>query len=91
MTDLFAGQARYVDLTGHDQLDAFIAATQHTFPGYRFTLGTTPDSHHDQVRFTWYATATDTTEPAYIGFDVLLHSHDRIDHVLGFIDRAPSE
>ncbi len=94
VADLFADQARYVDpnvdLAGHDQLEAFIAATQETFPGYRFTLGSRPDRHHDQVRFTWHATAPDANEPAYIGFDVIVHSHDRIDHVLGFVDRAPS-
>ena len=48
------------------------------------------DAHHNQARFQWHATAPDGTEPAYIGFDVLVTDKGRVRNVYGFLDKVPS-
>ena len=42
------------DVTGHDAIEATIAAVQAQFPGSVFRLAGPVDVHHDQVRFTWH-------------------------------------
>jgi SnoaL-like protein len=94
LQELYTNDAAYVDphheLTGPAQIDEFIAATQERFPGYRFTLGSPVDAHHDQARFNWNATAPGDTEPAYVGFDVIVADDGRVCNVYGFMDRAPA-
>lgn len=91
---LFDEDARYTDpmadVVGPEQVDGFVGAVQQQFPGYRFTLGTGPDAHHDQLRMIWHATAPGADSPAAVGFDVIVHRDGRIRQVLGFLDRAPS-
>jgi hypothetical protein len=91
---LFAGDATYtdphVDLCGAEQIDAFIAATQERFPGFRFTLGGDIDAHHNQARFHWYAGPAEVSEPQYVGFDVLVTDGTRVRNVYGFMDSAPA-
>jgi hypothetical protein len=91
---LYTRDARYVDpnhdLTGPQQIDEFIAATQERFPGYRFTLGGPVDAHHEQARFNWNATAPGETEPSYVGFDVIVADDGRVRNVYGFMDRVPA-
>ncbi len=79
-----------VELTGREAIDAFVVAVQSHFPGYVFSLGGPIDSHHDQARFTWHATAPDESEPAYVGFDVVITADDKIQQVYGFIDHSPA-
>jgi hypothetical protein len=92
--DLYTATARYTDpqveLEGTDQIEAFIAGTQEHFPGYAFSLGGDIDAHHGQARFNWLATAPGQSEPAYIGFDVLVAEDGRVSSVYGFIDKAPA-
>jgi hypothetical protein len=94
IADLYTAEARYtdpqVDLEGPDQIEAFIAGTQEHFPGYAFSLGGDIDAHHSQARFNWLATAPGTSEPAYVGFDVLVAEDGRVSSVYGFIDKAPA-
>jgi hypothetical protein len=91
---LFADDATYtdphVDLRGPEQIDAFIAATQERFPGFRFTLGGDIDAHHNQARFNWHAADAGVTEPRYVGFDVLVTDGGRVRSVYGFMDSAPA-
>jgi hypothetical protein len=91
---LYTQDAQYTDpqaeLTGRDQIDAFIGQVQSLFPAYLFTIGSAIDAHHTQARFAWNATAPGETEPAYVGFDVVVAEDGRIDRVYGFIDKAPA-
>src|SRR6478609_1247434 len=91
---LYTSDAGYTDphheLKGPQQIDEFIAATQEAFSGYVFTLGSEIDAHHDQARFNWNATAPGDTEPAYVGFDVIVADDGRVREVYGFMDRAPA-
>ena len=66
------------------------AATQTHFPGYVFSLGGPVDAHHQQARFNWHATARGESEPAYIGFDVIVGENDRVRQVYGFMDKVPT-
>jgi len=78
-----------VELSGANEIDAFIAATQARFPGYAFSLGGAVDGHHAQARFNWHATAPGADEPAYVGFDVITTDGTRVRQVYGFMDKTP--
>jgi SnoaL-like domain len=104
--ETFPSSGRYVDpladVTGHDQIDAFIAAAQAQFSGLTFRLAGTVDAHHDQARFTWElgpygdggadgAAGADGAEAVVVGFDVAQRDADgRLALVLGFLDKVPS-
>jgi hypothetical protein len=76
-------------VTGHDAIDATIAAVQQQFPGFSFTLLGPVDSHHRQARFTWGLGPAEV-EPLVIGFDVAVAGEDgRLTSVLGFLDKVP--
>lgn len=90
----WAADACYVDpladVTGHEALDAVIAAVQAQFPGFVFTPAGPVDAHHDVARFTW-GLGPDGAEPLVVGFDVVrTDSQGRIAYVLGFLDKVPS-
>jgi hypothetical protein len=91
---LYTEQCTYIDplaaVSGREGVDGFVAAAQKQFPGIVFSLGSVVDAHHDQARFTWHAGPPGAKEPAVIGFDVAVFEGDRIRHVFGFIDKAPS-
>jgi hypothetical protein len=55
-----------------------------------FSLGGDVDAHHNQARFNWYATPPGDSEPAYIGFDVLVAADGRVQSVYGFLDKTPA-
>jgi SnoaL-like domain len=78
----------HVELRGPEQIDAFIASTQERFPGYEFRLGGPIDAHHNQARFQWHAGPAGDSEPAYVGFDVLVTDDGRVRDVYGFLDAA---
>lgn len=94
LNELYAADCRYVDpaveVSGIDEIDSFLAATQQQFAGIRFSLGGPVDGHRRQLRFQWHA-GPDAEEPLAIGFDVLILDEDaRVSRVYGFIDRAPA-
>jgi SnoaL-like domain len=71
---------------GPDQIDALIAGAQQQFPGHRFALVAGPDSHHDQVRFTWSLTINGS-EPVAVGIDFATIAADgRLHSVTGFLE-----
>jgi hypothetical protein len=90
---LYRSDSTYVDphveLRGPDQVEAFIAATQERFPGFRFKLAGEVDAHHDQARFQWHAGPADN-EALYVGFDVIVLDGERVRSVYGFMDDAPA-
>ncbi|MBF6547751.1 nuclear transport factor 2 family protein [Nocardia brasiliensis] len=90
---VFTETAGYTDplmaVTGHDAIDAGIAAAQAQFPGWTFRLAGPVDAHHDQVRFTWELGPADA--PAVVvGFDVAVLEQGKIANVYGFLDRVPA-
>lgn len=92
--ELFAEDCSYVDpmaaVGGRAGVDALIAGVQKQFPGLLFTLSGKVDVHHDQARFTWHAGAPGVSDPAVIGFDVVVFEGARIKRVYGFLDKVPS-
>ncbi|MCU1603061.1 MAG: polyketide cyclase [Frankiales bacterium] len=91
--DAFTAEITYVDplvdVFGHDQLEATIAAVQGQFRGFVFTLLDEPDSHHDVVRFRW-GLGPAGGEPLVEGFDVATLDGRRIATVTGFLDKVPA-
>ena len=78
------------DVTGHDAIEATIAAVQAQFPGWVFRLAAPADAHHDQLRFTWHL-GPEGQEAPVIGCDVAVTDGDgRFRIVLGFLERVPS-
>lgn len=78
------------DSQGHDAIDAMIAAVQEHFPGYRFRLWSGIQAHHDRVRFSWCAGATDDAPLYFGGTDFAMLAPDgRFHAVTGFIDATP--
>jgi hypothetical protein len=79
------------DSTGHDAIDAMIAAVQQMFPGYRFRLSSGIDVHHDRVRFSWQAGGAPNTPLCFAGTDFATIAPDgRFNSVTGFTDAMPS-
>jgi hypothetical protein len=77
--------------TGHDAIDAMLAATQTHFPGYRFGLASGIEAHNNFVRFSWTAGGT-SDAPLYLGGTdfATLASDGRIKVIAGFTDAAPA-
>jgi len=86
----FTPEASYKDPlmqgAGHTAIDAMIAGAQGHFPGHRFELAGTPDSHNDVLRFSW-TLAAPGSEPVAKGTDFAVVAADgRLGSVTGFID-----
>jgi hypothetical protein len=85
----------YVDAhrsgVGHGMIDEMIAAVQARFPGYRFRLSSGIEAHHDRVRFSWSAGATEQAPLFFAGTDfAVLASDGRLQSVTGFVDALPN-
>lgn len=78
----------HVDLSGPEQIDAFIAGTQERFPGFVFSLSGPVDAHHNQARFRWQAGPAGAPD-TYVGFDVIVTADGLIRNVYGFADAGP--
>ena len=94
VADLWAPDGTYTDpladVAGHEAIDGFVAAAQEQLAGLEFRLLGTVDAHHRQARLRWGAGPAGG-EPVVIGFDVLVADpDDRLSHVHGFLDLAPT-
>lgn len=92
---VFTEDATYVDPvmagSGHDGIDAMIAAAQQQFPGFRFTLVGTAEAHNDRIRFSWSLGAAGAP-PAARGTDFAVVAADgRLRAVTGFLDSTAAE
>ena len=76
---------------GHAAIDTMIATAQEHFPGYRVSLASGIEAHHDYVRFSWVAGGTPEA-PLYLkGTDFAILAGDgRLKSVIGFTDAAPA-
>lgn len=90
---LFTPRATYTDplgaVEGWDGIDTFVAGAQRQFAGLSFSLGDRVDGHHHIARFQWHLGQDGTSEPAVIGFDVIVAEGERIEAVYGFLDKVP--
>ncbi len=95
VAEAWTEEGTYVDRAregrGHDAIDAMIAKAQAHFPGYRLSLASGIEAHHDYVRFSWIAGGT-AEAPLYIkGTDFAVLAEDgRMRSVVGFVDAAPA-
>lgn len=85
--------ATYVDPVmagqGHAEIAALIAGIHERFPGFRFQLLGTPDSHGNHGRFSW-GLGPDGAEPIIEGTDFVEIADGRLAKVTGFLDKIPS-
>ncbi|MET8566225.1 nuclear transport factor 2 family protein [Streptomyces flaveolus] len=80
-----------VDVRGHEQIAAVIAAAHEQFPGFVFRPLGAVDGHHDTARFGWELVNEEDGSAPVAGFDVVtLDEEGRIRQVLGFLDRVPA-
>ncbi|MBE8470189.1 nuclear transport factor 2 family protein [Streptomyces justiciae] len=80
-----------VDVSGHEQIAAVIAAAHEQFPGFVFYPTGVVDGHHDTARFSWELVNEADGSAPVAGFDVItLDEQGRIRSVLGFLDRVPA-
>lgn len=80
-----------VEVRGHEQIAAVIAAAHEQFPGFVFRPLGAVDGHHDTARFGWELVNEQDGSAPVAGFDVVtLDGEGRIRQVLGFLDRVPA-
>jgi hypothetical protein len=95
VAETWSEDGSYVDRvrqgSGHDAIDTMIATAQEHFPGYRVSLASGIEAHHDYVRFSWIAGGT-AEAPLYLkGTDFVVRAADgRLKSVIGFTDAAPA-
>jgi hypothetical protein len=91
--EVWSSNAQYIDpmasATGHQEIDATVAAVQAQFPDLVFRLASTVDAHHDLARFGWELGPMQG-DALVAGFDVAQRGPDgRLGLVLGFLDKVP--
>jgi hypothetical protein len=76
---------------GHAGIDALVQGVHQQFPGYRFRRIGAVDGHHTYVRFAWELGPEGGPAPIG-GSDVAILAPDgKLQSVIGFLDRVPSE
>ena len=94
ITARWTTDAHYVDPlmsgSGTDGIATMIEGARAQFPGHRFELRGTPDSHNDHVRFSWSLKGGEGHTIAE-GTDIVRLDHEgRIATVIGFLDAGPA-
>ncbi len=95
MTEVWAEDARYSDPLmqgeGRDGIAAMIASARAQFPGHRFSLAGTPDSHGSNLRFSWRLAPESGGAAVARGTDfATLDAAGRLARVTGFLDQLPA-
>jgi hypothetical protein len=91
----WTSNANYLDPllqgSGHDGIDAMVAAVHERYPGHRFTRTSEVDMHHDRVRFDWTLGPKDG--PALVqGTDFGVVTADQLlSAVTGFFNQSAAE
>jgi SnoaL-like domain len=89
---IWAEEGSYVDPlingSGHDGIDAMLAAVQAQFPDYCLRRTSEVDAHHDRVRFAWEL-GPEEGLPLAGGVDFGVLAGDRLQAITGFLDFAP--
>lgn len=89
----WAPEAGYVDplleAAGAAGLDTMVDAVHEQFPGHRFQLTSSIDTHHDRARWSWALVGPDGGQPVVAGVDVARLAPDgRLREVVGFFEPA---
>ena len=95
IADAWAEDARYSDPLmqgeGRDGIAAMIAGARAQFPGHRFSLAGTPDSHGGNLRFSWRLAPENGGAAVARGTDfAMLDANGRLTRVTGFLDQLPA-
>jgi hypothetical protein len=94
VAQLWSPDGRYVDPLmagrGPSEIAAMIGAAQQKFPGFRFALRGKVDGHGDHLRFSWQLGPADG-EGLIEGTDFCVVREGRLERVVGFLDRVPSD
>ena len=92
LADSWARDARYADPIlrggGIEEIDALVAGAQGRFPGFSFALRGAPSGHGEFVRFSWRLGPLQGEAPI-VGSDLLVMKGERIEQVIGFLDKVP--
>jgi hypothetical protein len=90
----WTADARYLDplfaAQGADELDALVVGVHQAYPGHRFRLVGSIDTHHDRARWAWelYPVSPQGAAPVAIGVDVAVVAPDgRLHEVTGFFEQ----
>jgi hypothetical protein len=74
---------------GASGIDSMVASAQSAYPGHRFELSSSPDAHHDRVRFGWTMYAPDDGRAVISGVDFgILADDGRLEAVTGFLEES---
>jgi SnoaL-like domain len=89
----WAADARYLDpmfaATGADELDKLVVGVHQAYPGHRFRLVGSIDSHHDRARWAWELSPVSPAgaPPVAVGVDFAVLADDgRLREVTGFFE-----
>jgi hypothetical protein len=89
----WTSDARYVDpmfaATGAAELDALVVGVHQAYPGHRFRLVGSIDTHHDRARWAWelYPESPRDAPPVAVGVDfAVLAADGRLREVTGFFN-----
>ena len=70
---------------GREALDAMVVAVHAQFPGHRFRLTSSVESHHDRAHWQWELAGPDGSPPVAAGVDFAVLAPDgRLRAVTGF-------
>lgn len=76
---------------GREALDAMVVAVHEQFPGHRFRLTSSIDSHHDRAQWQWELAGPDGSPPVAAGVDFAVLAPDgRLCAVTGFFAQPSS-
>jgi hypothetical protein len=77
-----------IDATGPEAIAAAIGQLRNQMPGHSIARTTVVDTHHDQARFGWTASAPDGTVAVVGGEVVTVGADGRIQTAIGFFGDA---
>jgi hypothetical protein len=85
-------EASYTDplarVTGHAAINSLIGNVQAKFPEFRFRLTAPANGYGEHLRFSW-GLGPEGVATVIEGTDVVSLKDDRIEQVVGFLDKLP--
>ena len=94
LEDHWAEGASYTDplaqVAGHAEINSLIGNVQARFPEFRFRLTGPANGYGEHLRFSW-GLGPEGVGTVIEGSDVVSLKDDRIERVVGFLDKLPSQ
>ena len=78
------------NVSGHTDIDALITSVQSRFPNFAFKPITAPNGYGEHLRFSW-GLGPAGAESVVEGSDVVTLKDNRIERVVGFLDKVPPQ